>query len=294
MNSSKLFAARNKLYPKIVQQVIHSISRFMGQPVTPELVQSLLKATKPVVDQGRSLARDIAYRDYVEFIQKSQPVPKLQLNRFTDELWQASLEKATQDAQTLTDTAVQEIGMKADYWARDAEWGQRVHSAKQDTRIGKVARVDFNPPSCPFCTLLNSRGPVYLSNDTAARTLHAGDECSLVFVGKGAKDYPGKASTDAAKARYEDAVKATPHGGTNAILKALNGQHPDRQSGRVQKNTRQAVEEARKQELHQAKTRLATLEKIQPKTDSAKAYKAKQIERNKQIIQTLEGPNNAG
>lgn len=288
MNDEKLFQARTTLYERMASRLIRALVPFLG--TTPD-VAKLFKATKPYVVAARSQAQEIAYQDYVRFV-KTDPVPKMEQNRFTDELWQASLEKVVENTDVFGANEVEDLTLKADYWARDAEWGQRVDSAKKDSRIEKVARVDFKPPTCPFCTLLNSRGAVYLSADSAMRTLHTGDTCTCIFVRKGEVDYPGSASTREAKARYDAAVKKLgTRANTTTILKELGEQDPNRPTGRVKAHVQAETKDATASKVREAKARITALEQIQPKSDSAKKYRDEQLARNKDILKALEGTN---
>lgn len=236
MNNSGFRRARDTLFSQLTRLMVRSLVSFVGLPIDPRTLGLARKSTQRIVDTARTRGRDLAWRDYALLV-GSDPVERLELNRFTEDLWTTSLEKATDGYETWTEDVVQEVALKADYWARDAVWGQRVDAAKKDPRVGRVARVDWNPPACPFCTLLNSRGPVYISESSAMRTLHTGDECDLVFVPAGTEDdYPGKESTDQALSAYRDAVKSAPNGSPDVIMAELKKQQPDRPIGRIKSN----------------------------------------------------------
>ncbi len=287
MNDEKLRTARTNLYLRMASRLIRAMAPFLGTTADPK---KLARASRPFVTAAREQARDIAYRDYLKFVDNQDPVPKMELNRFTDELWDGSVEKVLEDAEFFGADQVEDLAMKADFWARDAEWGQRVDVAKKDPRIEKVARVDFKPPTCPFCTMLNSRGAAYLSMDSAARTLHDGDTCSLVWVAPGQKDYPGSESSVEAKRRYDEAVKKLgPAANTTTILKELSAQNPDRPMGSVKKNARNEAKDVSASKITEAKARISTLEKLNPKSDSAIKYRDEQLARNRDILKALEG-----
>lgn len=287
MNTAKFRRAKELVYTNLVSQVTLRIAQFIGLPVTPGLLKSVHKATKPIVDAGRTKAQAVAYQDYLAFIKNKDPIPRLELNRFTDELWQGSLEKLTKDEDTFTPDIAVEVALRSDYWARDAEWGQRVDSAKKDDRIGKVARVDHEPPTCAYCTLLNSRGAVYLSASTAARTLHVADTCSLEFVAKGSTDFPGKALSLEAKAKYEAARKRADPPTTDNILRELNKAGSSDKVGRVKAHAQDQVAANSTSKLQDAQARIRTLEKIEPKSDSAKKYRDEQLTKNRQLVAQL-------
>lgn len=291
MNSAKLRSQRNTLYAKTVRSVAGALAPFMGSTVDDALIRLMVRATKRLVDESRKLAQTLAYRDYLEVIQNVDPIPRLELNRFTDELWTASIARATKDFVTVAESVVTDIAMSADYWSRDAEWGQRVDAAKNDARVGRVARVDFEPPSCPFCTLLNSRGPVYISETTAARTLHTGDQCELVFVPRGTEnDYPGRDSVKQAEARYIKAVKAAgPQAGTNAILQALKDQEPDRAPGRVRTLATRSAGESKARRMAELDRAITRLRGTRTTTNRADTLRNARIDEFEKILASLEG-----
>ena len=292
MNDEKLRKARDTLYLRTVSRVIQALGPFIGLPVTPGLAKRIARKTSPLVKAGRSNAQMLAYRDYLKFVNNEDPVPKMDLNRFTDELWENSVTKEIGEAEFFSTEAAEGVGMSADFWSKDAEWGQRYDSAKRDKRIWKIARVDFEPPSCPWCTLQNSRGPVFHSADSYARTLHAGDTCTMVWVQQDDPDYPGKENTELAERRYKDAVSSVNEAGGRAtaenVLKALRDQEPDRAEGVAKRNARRAARAAAQSKVTQTKALISKLERQNPKSESAKARVAELLERNRKLLSVLE------
>jgi hypothetical protein len=287
VNDEKLLNARDNLYARMASRLIRALIPFLGTKADPKIVATV---SRPYVIAARQQAQNIAYQDYVKFVQNQNPIPKMEQNRFTNELWQGSIDKALTAMPLFGSAQVQDITMSADYWARDAEWGQRVDVAKKDKRIDKVARVDFEPPTCPFCTLLNSRGAVYLSAESAMRTLHNGDTCTCVFVASGQTDYPGSANTKLAEDRYKKAVKALgTRANTTTILKELAAQSPNRPEGRVQAHVKQEIGTVTSGKITDTKARIATLEKLNPKSDAAVKYRDEQLARNHDVLKALEG-----
>ena len=288
MNNRGLRKAQERLYANLVTQVIRALIPFYGVKVSEQVRQVMAKSTYPLVTGARGMAQTNAYKDYLEFVDNQDPVPKLDMGRFTPKAWAGTIERLAEDDSVFDEGLATDIGMSSDTWARDAEWGQRYDSAKNDARIGRIARVDFEPPTCPFCTLLNSRGAVYLSAETAAQTLHAGDTCELVFVSNSLADYPGKVHSEQALERYKAAVKAVPNGGTSEILKALGEQSPDRPVGRVKSNALASAASSKASALADAKRVVSVLEKMNPSSASARTNRDAQLARNRDIIKALE------
>jgi hypothetical protein len=288
MNNRTLARARDSAYVGLARAVIGAISRWFGQPVTPVTIEAARAATQPIIATTRGVIRDLVYRDYVQVIGGTDPVDRLELHRFTDELWQSSIEKAVEGHDVFDTASIEQIGLSADYWTRDAEWGQAADAAKKDARVGRIARVDPIPPTCPLCTLMNSRGPVYVSEESFSRTLHTGDTCEPVFVPAGVTDYPGKDQTDIALDRYKRAVKSAPNGSADAILRALKEQEPDRPPGRTRQRITELVSATRETELSNIRSRIARLERSNPTTATARRFRQEQISLNQKLLADLE------
>lgn len=288
MNSRTLAIARDALYLNLSGVVVRSLARFFGLGVTPDEIERVRAVTQPTIAAGRERVRSLVYRDYVQVIDSEDPVDPLELHRFTDELWTSSIEKATEDHETFDDEVIEQIALSADYWARDAEWGQAVDISKKDARLSRIARVDPIPPTCPLCTLMNSRGPVYTSVDSFVRTLHTGDTCEPVFVLVGSDDYPGKEHTELALDRYKRAVKSAPNGSTKEILKALRDQEPDRPVSRVKSAVQENVRSARADQIRVIRARVNALERSNPATESARRLRDQQLATDRQTLSALE------
>jgi hypothetical protein len=288
MNNRGLRKAQERLYSNMVTALIRALIPFYGAKVSDEMLGRVSKATFPLIAATRGLAQNIAYRDYSEFVGGEDLVPKIELGRFTEKAWTGTVVRVTEDKEVIDQDTVEALGMNADNWARDAEWGQRYDVAKNDDRIGRIARVDFEPPTCPFCTLLNSRGAVYISVGTAAQTLHNGDTCELIFVPRGSNEYPGSDHTKVALERYKAAVESAKSGNATEILKALGEQFPDSKPGRVKANAEKATKSSQAQAVSQAKTAISVLEKLNPSSASARTNRDAQLARNRDVLKALE------
>lgn len=174
---------------------------------------------------ARSALLLLANRQYKDFV-GSKPLPAPKLDHFTDQSWQQSALKVFVTGDPVTEEHVQKLVRKADFWARDAERGALLDYTQRDPRIDRWARVDPQPPSCPFCTVLISRGAVYGSKDSAVYAdlakFHTGCTCTAVLVGPGQKDsFPGVEFRNQAVQEYATARKAARSGDLSAIVAAM-------------------------------------------------------------------------
>src|SRR5690348_9479079 len=94
MNDEKLRTARTNLYLRMASRLIKAVAPFLGTNADPK---RLARVSRPFVVAAREQAQEIAYRDYLKFVDNQDPVPKMELNRFTDELWDGSVEKVLED-----------------------------------------------------------------------------------------------------------------------------------------------------------------------------------------------------
>jgi hypothetical protein len=107
-------------------------------------------------------------------------------------------------------------------------------------------------------------------------------------VAKGSTDFPGKALSLEAKARYEAARKRADPPTTDNILRELNkaGSSSDK-PGRVRQHAEDQVVANSTSKLQDAQARIRTLEAIEPKSDSAKKYRDEQLSKNRQLVAQL-------
>lgn len=200
---------RNTASQTLANALARALRPFVGKVASKALVKQMSGRTAPYVSGARTTMAHLATRQYVTALEGAKPLKATKLTRFDDKVWLQSLEKKilTDDSieVTVTEDHIQEIQRAGEHWALDAERGTLIDYAMRDKRFDGWARVDPEPPTCPFCTVLISIGP--MSSDPQKAHFHAGDTCEVVLVPKGSKDYEGADQVNAAKAKYEQAVK---------------------------------------------------------------------------------------
>jgi hypothetical protein len=167
------------------------------------------RRTVPYVRGARTTLSRSATQQYVTALEGAKPIKPTKLTRFDDQVWEQSLTKTILPDPALTvqitEEHVQEIQRSGEHWALDAERGQLIDYAMRDKRFDGWARIDPEPPTCPFCTVLISIGPMH--SDPQKAHFHKGDTCEVVLVPKGSKDYEGVDQVKAAEAKYKQAVR---------------------------------------------------------------------------------------
>ena len=236
---------------------------------------------------------------YKDFLAGRLALPAPVLDRFNEDSWAGTFLKVTVTEEPFSEDHLGEVLRKGDLWARDAERGALIDYARRDARIDRWARIDPQPPSCPFCTVLISRGAVYKSKNSAGveemAKFHTGCTCVAVHVGKGQKDsFEGVENRDAALAEYEAAAKVAKSTSLEHIIRAMKENRGADKDGSVKKETDQDAKSATAQalsdqsaKLAQAQARRKALDTISPKGESAKAYKESQVRREDQLITEL-------
>lgn len=187
-----------------------ALSPLVGKTVSRALVGGLSRRTAPYVRGARTTMSRLATRQYVAALEGAKPLKPTKLTRFDEKVWAQSLEKKIfQDDSVevvVTEDHVAEVQRAGEHWALDAERGTLIDYAMRDKRFEGWARIDPEPPTCPFCMVLISIGPT--RSDPQKAHFHAGDTCEVQLVRKDQKNYPGSDQVAAAKSRYEEAVKA--------------------------------------------------------------------------------------
>jgi hypothetical protein len=183
---------------------------FVGKTASKALVSVMGKRTALYVRGARSTMSRLATQQYITALEGAKPLKPTKLTRFDDAVWLQSLEKKIlpdPDAVevTVTEDHVAEIQRAGEHWALDAERGTLIDYAMRDKRFEGWARIDPEPPTCPFCTVLISIGPK--RSDPTKAHFHAGDTCEVVLVKKGQTDYEGADQVKAAESKYKQAVR---------------------------------------------------------------------------------------
>lgn len=222
--------ARNAVSQTLTKKVVQLLVPFMGKSASKEVAATMAKRTGPLVRGARTTLAQSANRQYREAIgSDGKPFKPVVLNRFNEDVWVQSIEKTLTDSEgefvsVVTEGALDEISRQADHWAKDAERGTLIDFAMRDPRFEGWARIDPEPPSCPFCTVLISIGPK--RTDPNQAHFHIGDTCEVQLVLKGQEDYPGADQVKEAQAKYEQAVKLnngkTDLAGLVRVLKTIN------------------------------------------------------------------------
>lgn len=203
---------RNKASQTLSNTLAKALRPFIGKTASKALVGQMSKRTVPYVFGARTTLSQLATRQYITALDGEKPIKPTKLTRFDEKVWLQSLEKKILPEGldsvevTVTEDHVSEIQRAGEHWALDAERGTLIDYAMRDKRFDGWARIDPQPPTCPFCTVLISIGP--MRTDPTKAHFHAGDTCEVVLVPKGATEYEGSDQVAEAKAKYEKAVKA--------------------------------------------------------------------------------------
>lgn len=210
MKPAEARRVRNTASQTLTNALAQALRPFVGRTGSGALVSLMGRRTAPYVRGARTTLSRSATRQYVTALDGAKPLKPTKLTRFDDDVWLQSLEKKILPdpdsvAVTITEDHVSEIQRAGEHWALDAERGTLIDYAMRDKRFEGWARIDPVPPTCPFCTVLISIGP--MRSDPQKAHFHAGDTCEVILVPKGDKDYEGAAQVKDAKLKYEQAVK---------------------------------------------------------------------------------------
>ena len=200
---------RNTASQTLANALARALRPFVGKTASKALVGQMSGRTAPYVRGARTTMSRLATQQYVTALEGAKPLKPTKLTRFNDDVWAQAIEKAVlpePDMEVLVTTDhVEQIQRSGEHWALDAERGTLIDYAMRDKRFDGWARIDPQPPTCPFCTVLISIGP--MRTDPQKAHFHAGDTCEVVLVPKGVKDYEGASQVKAAEDKYKQAVR---------------------------------------------------------------------------------------
>lgn len=240
---------RDAITRRLLRAIAPALAELVGGPITKPHTRMIARATLSDVLTARASFLELAVQQYKSMTGTGgiKPPP---LRDYNAGAWDAALQRtwsvAIRDKQNLTEDDIARALVTADHQGREAERSQLIAYTMHDDLLIGWARVDFRPPTCPFCTMLISRGPVYKSEASAGKTpgadptegrnrFHHGDTCSVVLVTKQNRaDYPGIEHTRAAEAAW---IKASREAGSSAgalerlrethAFEKANGNQPD-------------------------------------------------------------------
>lgn len=225
---------RDKTSQTLTSALAKALRPFVGKTASKALVSLMGRRTVPYVRGARTTMSKLATQQYVSALEGAKPLKPTKLTRFDDQVWLQSLEKKILPDPdsvevTVTEDHIADIQRAGAHWALDAERGTLIDYAMRDKRFEGWARVDPEPPTCPFCTVLISIGPS--RTDPNKAHFHAGDTCEVVLVRKGQADYEGADQVKAAEQQYKQAVKL--NGGKTdlaGLVKQLKTINPEGQT----------------------------------------------------------------
>lgn len=254
-----------------------------GSKLTPAQVRQFAQQTLPGVLAAREKYRRLAEQQYRELV--IAPIIRPPLRTYTTESWAASLatvltpDVPDDDREPVGEPEIEEVLIKADLQGREAERSQLIAYAMHDSDIIGWARVDREPPTCPFCTMLISRGPVYTSAKTAGdrNRFHGGCTCEVVLVTESTRDsYSGVEISKAAESLWREASKGRSGKAVPAEFRRLveekNGVTRRTKMGRTKETAEQTAQDGAVEALRVARVQLDTLSKIRPQNESQRQY----------------------
>lgn len=223
LKPSQLPPVRDALTRALMRAIAPVFAPLVGSPMTRAHVRVVAQATIAEVVKSRNAFVALAVQQYrsMDNTGNIDPPP---LRNYTVASWEMALRRAwstvVRDQTPLAQNDVARALVTADHQGREAERAQLVAYSMHDDKIVGWARVDFSPPTCPFCTMLISRGPVYSTAESAGRDptdgrnrFHHGDTCGVILVTKETRDsYPGIERTRAAERAWITAGKGTKSG----------------------------------------------------------------------------------
>ncbi|KAA9155543.1 hypothetical protein FPZ12_029550 [Amycolatopsis acidicola] len=298
MTPAEVYVAQLKLTAALAAALTPTLWPLIGTQLTSSLITTLAKALLPDVQQSRAAQQQLATLSYREAkkaaLPSESPIAAPPVREYTADDLQKGLERVLSTETPLDENDIARAIRVADQHSRNAYRNQTVAFSLADEDVLGWARIDPEPPTCVFCTMLISRGPVYTTAETAGEQnhYHGGCTCVPALVFRSEKyTWPGRDKFLDAEALWKSS------GGDfkkfRRIVNKRNGTaraDTNEASEKSAKDPNSAAVKKRAADLKAARAQLKTLENLQPKSESAKDYKAKQLAVLKNRIAKLTDP----
>lgn len=190
--------------------VTRDLAPLVGRRLDESTVDVIVDRMYPAVTSGQTYSRRLArqyYTDLIAYHQLGTPVPaptpgEYDRRALRDGLVRVLAAKTVVDSGVLGDALA--VGGK-----HILDSGRRETQATvlADERLSGWARSDPRPPTCAFCTMLISRGPVYRSQDTAGGMNQWHTHCSCQAVPAVGGVWEGRNQYEAADRLWREHAK---------------------------------------------------------------------------------------
>lgn len=202
------------------------MSRLLDRPLDESTLDLIAAALFPDVERARGASQQLAQRYYADALAAhdlGDPVRAPRLKPYELAALREGLARTltTGSDQVFTRRALGLALNLASKHVEDAGRRSMMASVFDDDRVSGWARSDPSPPTCAFCLMLISRGPVYKSRETAGgRTQwHAGCSCKAVPVIRG--DWEGRNQYAQADQLWRESTRGVHHDPLNAFRTAI-------------------------------------------------------------------------
>lgn len=285
MDGQQLSAARRAISHALMLYLAPFLIPLTGVVATRQIIQGLAEQSLPGVLTAREKYRLLADRQYRDLV--VVPIARPPLRDYTADSWAGSIsgvllpddEVPVEEREPVTESDIEAVLIKADLQGREAERSQLIAYSLHDDNVIGWARVDREPPTCPFCTMLISRGPVYTSAETAGERnrFHGGCTCEVVLVTEDNRtSYRGIEITKAAAQTWRNASKGRSGKAVAAefrrVVEERNGVTRRAQLGRTKEAADKISQDTGAEDLRAAKVQLDTLSKIRPRNEAQRQY----------------------
>ncbi len=173
---------------RLARTILRLLSPFRAQALTEQQYTVLLGRMYELVDDARRESAKHA-REYFDAQWNSEfgdDPPDVDLPAYRPE-WFAATMRPLKPELTSRNTSRDTIARASRIASKETENAGRrtiIRAAEDNKRVIGWARFDPEPPTCAFCLMLISRGPVYSSAETAGerQLWHPGCTCKAVPV----------------------------------------------------------------------------------------------------------------
>lgn len=169
MDISEYARRKQRILTRMLAALLYVFQQFLRRVMTPRLWDQLMvvsyRVMKPFRDEGTQLAREFYDDNRAEQLPNAERHDIFTDDHYPERWYRETMLPVYQKLQRTGDVenAVEESVARVTKVYEDAQRRTLIQGIASDTSqpIKGFARFDPRPPTCAFCTMMISRGPVY-------------------------------------------------------------------------------------------------------------------------------------
>jgi hypothetical protein len=196
---------QNRMNRQTAARLIPVLRPAASAELSPARWARLIAAVFLLISDQRTVSSELALAYYAS-LSPTGTAPPVEPTEYAPAMTRVGLERVLGAPEVAQENPLRKAARATAAMIRHAEQGGRETVLRATRSDGvRFARMDPRPPTCAWCTMMISRGPVFLSDETDSGGFlaHDRDTCVPVPVFPG-RDWAGREQYEAAEQLYRE------------------------------------------------------------------------------------------